>query len=83
MIAHDIIVTFYIFSLLKYDRIFGKRLEHDTYDWGKIKSLAQHFTGGSIIGFAPEIYVRFLFLWHICGTFTAYLKLKHDIIGVI
>ena len=32
MIAHDIIVSFYIFSLLKHDRIFGKNLEHDTYE---------------------------------------------------
>ena len=24
-------VSFYIFSLLKYDRIFGKNLKHDTY----------------------------------------------------
>ena len=31
MIARDIIVSFYIFRLLKYDRIFGKNLEHDTY----------------------------------------------------
>ena len=31
MIAHDIIVTFYIFSLLNYDSIFSKKLEHDTY----------------------------------------------------
>ena len=31
MIAHDIIISFYIFSLLKYDRIFGKNLEYDTY----------------------------------------------------
>ena len=32
MIAHDIIASFYIFSLLKYnDRIFGKNLEHDAY----------------------------------------------------
>ena len=30
MIAGDIIVSFYIFRLLKYDRIFGKSLEHDT-----------------------------------------------------
>ena len=30
-LAHDIIVSFSIFSLLKYDRIFGKNLEHDTY----------------------------------------------------
>ena len=32
MIARDIISSFYIFSLLKYDRIFGKSLEHDTYE---------------------------------------------------
>ena len=31
MIAHDIIVSFCTFSLLKYDRIFGKNLEHDAY----------------------------------------------------
>ena len=32
MIAHDIIVSICIFNLLKYDRIFGKNLEHDTYE---------------------------------------------------
>ena len=32
MIGHDIIVSFYIFSLLRYDRIFSKSLEHDTYE---------------------------------------------------
>ena len=31
MIARNIIVSFCIFSLLKYDRIFGKNLEDDTY----------------------------------------------------
>ena len=31
MIAREIIVSFSIFSLLKYGRIFGKNLEHDTY----------------------------------------------------
>ena len=31
MIARDIIVSFCIFSLLNYDRISGKYLEHDTY----------------------------------------------------
>ena len=30
MIAHNIIANFCIFSLLKYGRIFGKTLEHDT-----------------------------------------------------
>ena len=31
MVAPDIIVSFYIFSLLKYDRIFNKKLRHDAY----------------------------------------------------
>ena len=31
MIACDIIVSFCILSLIKYDKIFGKNLEHDTY----------------------------------------------------
>ena len=31
MRALDIIVSFYIFRLLKYDKIFGKNFEHDTY----------------------------------------------------
>ena len=31
MIALNIIVSFYLFGLLKYDRIFGKNLERDTY----------------------------------------------------
>ena len=30
-IAGIIIVSFYIFNSLKYDRIFDKNLEHDTY----------------------------------------------------
>ena len=30
MIADGIIVSFCIFSLLKYDRIFDKNLEHNT-----------------------------------------------------
>ena len=29
MIVHDIIVSFCILSLLKYDTIFGKKLEHN------------------------------------------------------
>ena len=31
MIAHDVIVSFCFFSLVKYDIIFGKKLEHDAY----------------------------------------------------
>ena len=44
MITHKIIVRFCIFSLLKYDRIFGKNLEYE-YLWGKMKSFTQHFAG--------------------------------------
>ena len=32
MVACDIIVSFYIFRLLKDDRIVGKNLEYDTYE---------------------------------------------------
>ena len=32
MIAHDISVTFCIFSLLNYNSNFGKKLERDTYE---------------------------------------------------
>ena len=31
MIAHDIIDSFGIFSLQKYDSNFNKKFEHDTY----------------------------------------------------
>ena len=31
MIAHNIIVSFNTFKLIKYDRIFGENLEHDAY----------------------------------------------------
>ena len=36
MIACEIIVSFCIFSLLKYDRIFGKHVVHDTYGVNKV-----------------------------------------------
>ena len=42
MIARDIIVSFCIFSLLKYHRIFVKNFELDI---GKLKSLTQQFVG--------------------------------------
>ena len=45
MIARDVIVSFYIFRLLKYDRIFGKNLEHDTYGL-KNKALELALYGG-------------------------------------
>ena len=32
MIAQDISASFYIFRLLKYDRIFGKNLEYGAYE---------------------------------------------------
>ena len=47
MIAREIIVSFCIFRLLKYERIFGKNLERDT-DGGKIKSLTQYFAYGEV-----------------------------------
>ena len=53
MIARDITVSLCILSLLKYDRIFGKNLEHDTLR-GNIKSLTQQFVG-SVLGLAREI----------------------------
>ena len=63
MMARNIIVSFYIFSLLKYDRIFGKSLKHDTYGEKEVLELA--LCGGSDPSLAPEIYVSFLFLWRI------------------
>ena len=36
MIVHDITVSFHIFSVLTYDRIFRKNLEHDTYGVNKV-----------------------------------------------
>ena len=42
-ITHYIIASFYIFSLLKYDRICGKNLEHNTYG---VNSLTQYFAWG-------------------------------------
>ena len=58
-------VSFCIFSLLKYNRIFSKNL----WVWylrGKIKSLTQHFVGVSVPGLAPENYVSFiLFIIHL------------------
>ena len=48
MIASKI-VSFCIFSLLKYDRIFGKNLEHNTYamEWNKVLDPALHGRGVS------------------------------------
>ena len=61
MIARDIIVNFCIFGLLKFDWIFGKNLEHDTY---RVKLSPWPSTlQGFIPGLVPEIYVSFSFLW--------------------
>ena len=60
MIAHNIIVSFCIFSLLKYDRIFGKNLEHDTY--GVKWSLDPALCGVPVSDLAP--YVSFFSMTH-------------------
>ena len=59
MIARNIIVSFCILSLLKYDRIFGKNLEHDTY--GVKQSPWPSPLQGSVRGLVPEIYVSFFY----------------------
>ena len=63
MISHNIIVSFCIFSLLKYDKIFGKNLEHDTYGVKKVVDPA--LCGVLVPDLAPEIYVSSLFIWQI------------------
>ena len=79
MIAHYIIVSFYIFRFLKYDRIFGKNLEHDTYMGKSVPGLVPKicvldrifgknleddtYRGKWVPGLVPKICV--LFLWHI------------------
>ena len=57
MIANNNIVSFCIFSLLKYDRIFGKNLEHDNYE-------VKHFIilcGGSLPGLVSKFCIVFVF----------------------
>ena len=61
MIARGIVVSFYIFGLLNYHRIFGRNLGHDP-----------PFCRGSGLGLAPEIYVSYRFLSNIEVT----MKLK-------
>ena len=65
MIARDINVSFYIFSLLKYDRIFGKSLEHDTYERVKKKSLTQHF----VVGLTQAWPLTFILVFFFYDTF--------------
>ena len=62
MIARDIIVSFYIFRLLKYDKIFGKNLEHDTY-W--VKFLTQHFARGQYQAWSLKLMLFFFFMTHL------------------
>ena len=66
MIAHDhdIIVSFYIFSLLKYDRIFGKSLEHDTYG---VKESPWHSTFSG--EFDAGLSLRFMLVFFSYDTF--------------
>ena len=59
MIPHNTIVSFCILSLLKYNRIFCKNLEYDTYGVNKVLDPA--LCGGSVQDLVPEIYVSFLF----------------------
>ena len=60
MIAHDTIISFCIFSVLKYDRIIRKNLEHDTYVVKKVFDPA--LRGALVTDLAPEIYFSFGFL---------------------
>ena len=64
MIAHDIIVSFCIFSLLKkYDRIFGKKLEHDNYGVKQIPCLAL------CEGWLPGLVSKFCIIFVYYGAF--------------
>ena len=69
MIARDIIVTFCNFSELKYARIFGINLGHDTYRVKKSPwpstlcvCVCVYVVGVSVPGLAPEIYISIHFL---------------------
>ena len=63
MIGHDIFVSSCMFSQLKYDRILGKNLGHDTYG---VKSSPWLSTlQGSDPGLAPKTYISFQFEWSI------------------
>ena len=86
MIAHDIIDSFCIFSLLKYDRIIGKNLEHNSwprtlrpggqYQVWSLKFMFSFFynTSSSDNIFETETYfggdVRVL-LWHLYTCWTS------------
>ena len=57
--ACDIIVRFYIVSLLKYDRILCKNLNHDTYVVKYEVFDPALFRVESVQCFLPEIYASF------------------------
>ena len=59
MIAYDIIVNFCIFSLLKYDSIFIKKLKHHTYVVKKL--LHSDFVGGQYQLWSLKFMLIFLF----------------------
>ena len=54
-----LLLVFCIFNLLRYDRIFSKDLEHDTY--GVKEVLGPALCGGSVGGVVPEMYFSFVF----------------------
>ena len=56
MIAQNIIVSFYISNLLKYDRIYSKHLEYNTY------GVKQNHQPSTLKGVsAPKVCISFLF----------------------
>ena len=64
IIAHEIIVSFYIFSLLSYDRILSVKI------WsmilrGKINSLTQHFAGGHYQVWSLKFVLVLFFMTHL------------------
>ena len=65
MIAHNIIVSFCIFSLfslLKYGKIFGKNLRHDNYG---VKQIPWPSTLGGGHGLVSKICVSFVLMKHL------------------
>ena len=66
IIAHDIIVSICIFSLLTYDRIFDENLEHDTYG---VKSSTKQFAGFQYQVWPLMFMLVFLYLCHILSSY--------------
>ena len=61
MIAREIIVSFYIFRLLKYERTFGKSLERDTDGVNKVLDPVLCVWGGQYQVWPLEIRLVFFF----------------------